>query len=63
MGSHVIIRQKNHIDIRDAVLTKKYKVPRDIRDDFLIYENETAKGIYKGYTLPMNVDRMYNAFV
>ena len=28
-----------------------------------INENETAKGIYKGYTLPMNVDRIYNAFV
>ena len=36
LGSHVIIRQKNHLDLKDAVLAKKYKVPRDIRDDFLI---------------------------
>ena len=58
LGSHVVFREKNHIHLKDQVFAKKFKIPRNIGDDYLIYENETTKGKFKGYKLPMNVDKL-----
>ena len=35
LNSHMILREKNHQEVKDKI-TKKFKVPRDIREDFLI---------------------------
>ena len=48
----MILREKNHQDVKEKI-TKKFKVPRDIREDFLIYESEDAKE--KLYTLISHV--------
>ena len=53
----MILREKNHQEVKEKI-TKKFKVPRDIREDFLIYESEDAKGKIRRYKLPLRIHKL-----
>ena len=57
LNSHMILREKNHQEVKEKI-TKKFKVPRDIREDFLIYESEDAKGKVRRYKLPLRIHKL-----
>ena len=61
LNSHVILREKNHKDLKEK-LNKKIKVPRDIREDFLIYESQDAEGKVTRYKLPLRMHKIREAF-
>jgi hypothetical protein len=57
LNSHMILREKNHQEVKEKI-TKKFKVPRDIREDFLIYESEDAKEKVRRYKLPLRIHKL-----
>jgi len=55
------LREKNHTELKEK-LNQKFKVPRDIREDFLIYESQDAEGKVTQYKLPLRMYKIREAF-
>ena len=62
LNSHMILREKNHLEVKEKI-TKKFKVPRDIREDFLVYESVDAKDKVRRYKLPLRIHKLRAAIL
>jgi hypothetical protein len=58
----MILREKNHQEVKEKI-TKKFKVPRDIREDFLVYESVDAKDKVRRYKLPLRIHKLRAAIL